>query len=302
MKNYGHKLGVITAMALAAALPERKLTKEFLESEIDKVEYNRFGETNTHCTITTKSGFTFTGESACVDPNNYNKELGEKYAYENAFEKMWMPYGFWLNKALAEFDQRMNDDGEPKETAVQTTWQDRVCEEIGELVDRKEKLEKCLSVDKPKFVSDAQWDLMKEQLQAMYSYHNILIERLNEDAGVVSSIRLAEKSKSEGLLVVSTVTPPVDSQEHHQQPNMDFGYAVKMMKEGKRVERAGWNGKGMWLGLVNTGYYDVGCSVVNDIDSLLPWIGMKTADNKFVPWLASQTDVLAEDWQIVDWG
>ena len=71
-------LGTISAMALVSALPERKLTKEFLESEIDKVEYNRFGETNTHCTITTKSGFTFTGESACVDPNNYNKELGEK--------------------------------------------------------------------------------------------------------------------------------------------------------------------------------------------------------------------------------
>ena len=35
MKNYGHKLGVITAMALAAALPGRTLTKEFLESEID---------------------------------------------------------------------------------------------------------------------------------------------------------------------------------------------------------------------------------------------------------------------------
>lgn len=205
MKNYGHKLGVITAMALAAALPERKLTKEFLESEIDKVEYNRFGETNTHCTITTKSGFTFTGESACVDPNNYNKELGEKYAYENAFEKMWTPYGFWLHKALADHDNRLQPpsdddkieaqqvDDEPKETAVQTTWQDRVREEIGELVDRKEKLEKFLSGNKPNFVSDAQWGLMKEQLQAMYSYHNILIERLDEDAGVVSGIRLAEQ-------------------------------------------------------------------------------------------------------------
>ncbi len=104
MKNYGHKLGVIAAMALVAALPERKLTKEFLESEIDKVEYNRFGETNTHCTITTKSGFTFTGESACVDPNNFDQKIGEKFAYEQAFEKMWMPYGFWLHKALAEYD------------------------------------------------------------------------------------------------------------------------------------------------------------------------------------------------------
>lgn len=34
--------------------------------------------------------------------------------------------------------------------------------------------------------------------------------------------------------------------------------------------------------------------------TLLPWIGMKTADNKFVPWLASQTDVLAEDWMILN--
>lgn len=195
MKNLSHKLGVITAMALVATLPERKLTKEFLESEIDKVEYNRFGETNTHCTITTKSGFSFTGESACVDPNNFDQKIGEKFAYENAFNKMWTPYGFWLHKALAEYDQRMNDDGEPKETAVQTTWQDRVCEEIGELVDRKEKLEKFLSDDKPDFVSDAQWGLMKEQLQAMQSYHNILIERLDEDAGVVSGIDTESQGK-----------------------------------------------------------------------------------------------------------
>lgn len=32
----------------------------------------------------------------------------------------------------------------------------------------------------------------------------------------------------------------------------------------------------------------------------LPWIGMKTADNKFVPWLASQTDMLAEDWAVIE--
>ena len=99
-----HTLGVISAAALVSALPERKLTKEFLESEIKDVEYNRLGGTITHCTIHTKSGFTFTGESACVDPNNFDRELGEKFAYEQAFEKMWMPYGFWLNKALAESD------------------------------------------------------------------------------------------------------------------------------------------------------------------------------------------------------
>ena len=305
-----HVLGVISAAALVATLPERKLTKEFLESEIDKVEYNRFGETNTHCTITTKSGFTFTGESACVDPNNFDQKIGEKFAYEQAFEKMWMPYGFWLHKALAEYGQRMNDDGEPKETAVQTTWQDRVCEEIGELVDRKEKLEKFLSGNKPNFVSDAQWGLMKEQLQAMKSYHKVLIERLDEDAGVVSGIGLDEQSKSKDLLAVSAVNPIVDSQEHLQPPTMDFGYAVKMMKEGKRVARSGWNGKGMFLYYVPENKYPAsrnehGTMVGVFEDDMVPYreyIALKTVDNQVVPWAPSISDALAEDWQIVEWG
>jgi hypothetical protein len=93
-------LGTISAMALVSALPGRKLTKEFLESEIKDVEYNRLGGTITHCTIHTKSGFTFTGESACVDPNNFNQEIGEQVAYDNAFEKMWLPYGFMLQEFL----------------------------------------------------------------------------------------------------------------------------------------------------------------------------------------------------------
>ena len=80
---------------------------------------------------------------------------------------------------------------------------------------------------------------------------------------------------------------------------MNFGEAVYALKQGKKVARNGWNGKGMWLSLVKTGHYDVGQKTVGDIAELLPWIGMKTADNKFVPWLASQTDVLAEDWVIL---
>lgn len=78
--------------------------------------------------------------------------------------------------------------------------------------------------------------------------------------------------------------------------NMTFGLAIEAMKSGSRVARAGWNGKGMWLGIVHSydynpkngtaATYALGCDK-------LPWIGMKTADEKFVPWLASQTDMLA---------
>lgn len=82
---------------------------------------------------------------------------------------------------------------------------------------------------------------------------------------------------------------------------LNFGHAIESLKDGKRVARQGWNGKGMWLCLVQD--WDMPDSkLANLIDDLetLPWIGMKTADNKFVPWLASQTDVLAEDWTIVN--
>ena len=95
-----------------------KITVEFLNSEIANVEYLRPVGTLTICVITTKDGFTFTGESACVDPTNFNKEIGEKIAYDNAFNKMWLPYGFWLHKVLTEYNQQMNDDDESMETPV----------------------------------------------------------------------------------------------------------------------------------------------------------------------------------------
>jgi hypothetical protein len=68
-----------------------------------------------------------------------------------------------------------------------------------------------------------------------------------------------------------------------------FGSAIALMKAGLKVNREGWNGKGMWLAIQ-----------VPDVNSKmsLPYIYMKTADNNLVPWLASQTDMLSEDWWI----
>lgn len=80
---------------------------------------------------------------------------------------------------------------------------------------------------------------------------------------------------------------------------LPFGLAIEALKKGSRVARAGWNGKGMWLMLVPFDLADKVAFQYAALDSL-PWIGMKTADNKFVPWLASQTDMLAEDWVIVE--
>lgn len=79
----------------------------------------------------------------------------------------------------------------------------------------------------------------------------------------------------------------------------DFGWALDMLKAGKKVTRGGWNGRGMWLQLIESNDYDIADGLVGMIP-LLPWIGMKTAVGCFVPWLASQTDMLAEDWGL--WG
>lgn len=79
---------------------------------------------------------------------------------------------------------------------------------------------------------------------------------------------------------------------------MDFGDAIAALKAGKRVARAGWNGKGMWLRLITQ--YQVGYDPHILGRKLLPWIGMKTADGGFVPWLASQADMLSEDWELMD--
>lgn len=77
----------------------------------------------------------------------------------------------------------------------------------------------------------------------------------------------------------------------------DFGNALAMLKDGKRVARHGWNGKGMWLTLI-TSWNDGGIRDTMDYEKL-PFIAMKTADDKVVPWLASQTDILARDWIMV---
>jgi hypothetical protein len=77
---------------------------------------------------------------------------------------------------------------------------------------------------------------------------------------------------------------------------MNFGKAIEALKQGKRVARKGWNGKNMCLMYVKSaevGYRGIG------IIKTLPWIGMKTVQGDFVPWLASQTDMLAEDWEEV---
>ena len=91
---------------------------------------------------------------------------------------------------------------------------------------------------------------------------------------------------------------------------MNFGEALAELKNGQRVARVGWNGKGMWLVLMDFGpdRESVLAAMADAADwdvalaglRAASWIGMKTVDGMFVPWLASQTDILAEDWSVAE--
>jgi hypothetical protein len=73
---------------LLSAWPAESVTPEYMKS--------RIGETVTYCRIVLDNGFSASGESARVNPENYNQQIGEKIAYDNAFRQLWPLFGFLL--------------------------------------------------------------------------------------------------------------------------------------------------------------------------------------------------------------
>lgn len=90
--------------------------------------------------------------------------------------------------------------------------------------------------------------------------------------------------------------------------NTDFGWALVMLRDGMRLARKGWNGRGMFI-VLQQGYPDgiglnkntaeaTGLSE-GSVWRFRPYLMMFTAQQDFVPWVASQTDLLADDWETV---
>lgn len=102
---------------------------------------------------------------------------------------------------------------------------------------------------------------------------------------------------------------PFQTTREFSEKQFGFGTALKLLKSGQRVHRSGWNGKGMWIAL-QKGYPDGIAINKNTAEAtgieegtackFLPYIMMKTASpvTEFVPWIASQSDILEEDWMV----
>jgi len=80
-----------------------RLTPALIDDCIKHWQYYVFpGTTTTICCLTLKNGFTVTGESACASPENFDREIGEKIAFENARNKIWLLEGYLLKQAFFE--------------------------------------------------------------------------------------------------------------------------------------------------------------------------------------------------------
>ena len=80
-----------------------RLTPDLIDGVIVDKQFHIFeGTCLTVCCLLLRNGFPLIGESACVSPTNFDKELGEKIAFENARDKIWMLEGYLLKQALFE--------------------------------------------------------------------------------------------------------------------------------------------------------------------------------------------------------
>lgn len=88
---------------------------------------------------------------------------------------------------------------------------------------------------------------------------------------------------------------------------MNFGDALQMLKQGQKVARFGWNGKGMFIYYVPANVYPASSNTFGTMNGIFPddmvpygaYLAMKTAQDNVIPWLASQTDILAEDYIVI---
>ena len=89
---------------------ENKIKDHLTEEDIDKkIKDKKFtiledGKT-TICNLYLENGYTVRGEAACVNPANFKKDLGEKIAFENARDKVWVLEGYLLQEKLFRSSQ-----------------------------------------------------------------------------------------------------------------------------------------------------------------------------------------------------
>lgn len=141
-----------------------RLTPDHIDSVIIGETYTNLPDGRTViCQLTLKNGYTIDGKSACVSKSNFDQEIGNKIARQNAREKIWELEGYLLKEKLRQ---------------VGVTPKDRLIIEQRELFEKLDKLETFLDKGQPDFINDEQWKLLQEQHLHMDAYNDVLTRRI----------------------------------------------------------------------------------------------------------------------------
>lgn len=162
-------------------MSENKVTEEQIEAKIKDKKFTVLEDGKTTiCNLYLENGFTVRGESACVDPANFDKELGKKIAYENAKDKIWLLEGYLLQQKLYEEPEKA--DAAPPDFLRRMEIEGR------ELNVKLKKAVAFLEIQREQYEPDPgntgrdsyfPIDLLQAQTTAMATYSNILLMRVN---------------------------------------------------------------------------------------------------------------------------
>lgn len=159
----------VTEQELVAAAVAPRVTQDHVDASIEKSDFLYHGQL-TICVLTLKNGFTVTGENACASPANYNKEIGDRLAFNDARNKIWGLLGFLLKEQLHVAAQPAKADD--------TDWTERLRVEALELNDKLVKLRRFLEGKAFTMLPAKEQALLVEQEKVMAHYHIILMSRL----------------------------------------------------------------------------------------------------------------------------
>lgn len=153
-------------------MSKNKVEEQDIIDQIAKVEYHILPDTTTTIgVIHLKNGWTSTGISACVDPANFNKEVGEEWAYKDAFKKLWPLFGFLLR-------QRLHD--ESTHTAEPDTFLTRLAAERDRTVEDLNKLNAFLAGEASAKLDHEALSDLKHQSDVMTRLAFILSKRYDD--------------------------------------------------------------------------------------------------------------------------
>lgn len=162
-------------------MSENRVTEEQIEAKIKDKKFTVLEDGKTTiCNLYLENGFTVRGESACVDPANFDKELGEKIAYENAKGKIWLLEGYLLQQKLYEEPEKA--DATPLDFLGRMEIEGRELNiKLKKAVAFLEKQREQYEPDPENTGRDSniQMDLLQAQTTAMATYSNILLMRVN---------------------------------------------------------------------------------------------------------------------------